>query len=122
MRSWGQHPRVILARSEWTLPSARTPRSHWWRTGHWTIALGRGGLQSLLPSNPRFLQPLGSMPLTVYHLHILTAEWMGFPAGFLVSDIAVFAFARKRLFERGPLGDTIKPNLSDRAWPVFEAG
>lgn len=63
--------------------------------------------------NPRFLQPLGSMPLTIYSLHILTAQWMqwmGFTGGFLISVITAlaFAFAWKHFFNRGPLEEAVK--------------
>lgn len=63
------------------------------------------GLCSLVPRSHVF-QPLGSMSLTVYCLHILTAQWLNFPVSVVLA--AVFAVARSAFFRRGPLEAAVR--------------
>lgn len=55
---------------------------------------------------PSFLQPLGSMPLTIYCLHILTATFLNFLASAAVAFF--FAAVWKHFFQRGPLEQLTK--------------
>lgn len=63
------------------------------------------GLCSLIPRS-YVLQPLGSMSLTIYCLHILTAQWLNFPVSVVLS--AVFAVAWSAVFRRGPMEAAVR--------------
>lgn len=62
-------------------------------------------LCSLIPRS-YVLQPLGSMSLTIYCLHILTAQWLSFPVSVLLA--AVFAVVWSALFRRGPMEAAVR--------------
>ena len=57
-------------------------------------------LYSVIPASP-VLQPMGSMTLTLYCLHIVTSEYLSFVV--TVVAAAVIAVAWKHFFTRGPL-------------------
>ncbi|MCZ9293256.1 DUF418 domain-containing protein [Corynebacterium meitnerae] len=57
-------------------------------------------LYSVIPASP-VLQPMGSMTLTLYCLHILTSEYLSFVVTVIAA--AVIAVVWKHFFTRGPL-------------------
>lgn len=54
----------------------------------------------------RWLAPLGRMPLTVYCLHILTAQWLGIWAS--LTGAALISYAWLACFPRGPVETVIR--------------
>lgn len=63
------------------------------------------GLCSLIPRS-WVLQPLGSMSLTIYVLHILSAQWLSFPVSVVLA--AGFAVAWSSFFRRGPMEAAVR--------------
>lgn len=63
------------------------------------------GLCSFVPRS-WVLQPLGSMSLTIYCLHMLSAQWLSFTAS--VALAAVFAVAWSAIFRRGPMESAMR--------------
>lgn len=52
------------------------------------------------------LQPLGSMSLTIYCLHILTAPWLNFPVSVVLA--VGFALGWSAFFRRGPMEAAVR--------------
>ena len=69
------------------------------------MSLAALGLCSVIPRS-WVLQPLGSMSLTIYYLHILSAQWLSFPVS--VALAAVFAVAWSAFFRRGPMEAAVR--------------
>mgnify|MGYP006947036656 CR=1 FL=1 len=101
---------VVAVRMNYVVPFAwLEPNGH---TGGVLDIAGSVGMSlavlevcSLIPRS-YVLQPLGSMSLTIYCLHILTAQWLSFPVSVVLS--AVFAVAWSAFFRRGPLEAAVR--------------
>lgn len=73
-------------------------------------------LYSVIPASP-VLQPMGSMTLTLYCLHIVTSEYLSFVV--TVVAAAVIAVAWKHFFTRGPL-EAVVANITKTAKENYE--
>ena len=73
-------------------------------------------LYSVIPASP-VLQPMGSMTLTLYCLHIVTSEYLSFVV--TVAVAAVIAVAWKHFFTRGPL-EAVVANITKTAKEKYE--
>ena len=73
-------------------------------------------LYSVIPASP-VLQPMGSMTLTLYCLHIVTSEYLSFVV--TVVAAAVIAVAWKHFFTRGPL-EAVVANITKTAKEKYE--
>ncbi|WP_284864979.1 DUF418 domain-containing protein [Corynebacterium sp. MSK044] len=73
-------------------------------------------LYSVIPASP-VLQPMGSMTLTLYCLHIVTSEYLSFVV--TVAVAAVIAVAWKHFFTRGPL-EAVVANITKTVKEKYE--
>ncbi|KAA8746721.1 DUF418 domain-containing protein [Corynebacterium tuscaniense] len=73
-------------------------------------------LYSAIPAS-LVLQPMGSMTLTLYCLHIVTSEYLSFVV--TVVAAAVIAVVWKHFFKRGPL-ETVVANITKTAKENYE--
>ena len=96
---------VVVVRLNFIVPSAwLEPNGHTGGlldiAGSIGMSLAVLGLCSFVPRS-WVMQPLGSMSLTIYCLHMLSAQWLSFTVSVIIA--AVFAVAWSAFFRRGPM-------------------
>lgn len=101
---------VVIIRLNFIVPSAwMEPNGH---TGGLLDIAGSIGMSLAVLGLCSFvtrswvLQPLGSMSLTIYCLHMLSAQWLSFTISVVLA--AVFAVAWSVFFRRGPMEAVVR--------------
>lgn len=101
---------VVVVRLNFIVPSAwLEPNGHTGGlldiAGSIGMSLAVLGLCSFVPRS-WVMQPLGSMSLTIYCLHMLSAQWLSFTVSVIIA--AVFAVAWSAFFRRGPMESAVR--------------
>ena len=101
---------VLFVRMNYVVPSAwLEPNGHTGGVldiaGSVGMSLAVLGLCSVI-SHSFVLGPLGAMSLTVYCLHILTAQWLNFPVSVVLT--VGFAIVWSAFFRRGPMEAAVR--------------